>query len=230
MSGFERAAVMSIDGFGDFASTTTGLGEGTGIDVRDRTLFPHSMGIVYTTVCQFIGYDQYGDEGKVMGVAPTARTPTATSSTGRAVLEPGGRFRLNLEYFVHHTEGVDYSFDGDGRPQTVAPLYSPAFVRQFVRAGLATELTHATWISPARSRLAWSGLISRTAGMGCADRLRESMSSGRGGAEQRGQRDDFPGDALPRRSTCSLAPATTARRSAPPIGCITRCSSGRAPS
>ena len=70
VSEFDRAAIFSVDGFGDFASTLTALGHENQIDVLDRTLFPHSLGIVYTMICQFIGYDQYGDEGKVMGLAP----------------------------------------------------------------------------------------------------------------------------------------------------------------
>jgi carbamoyltransferase len=45
-------------------------------------------------------------------------------------LKPNGRFALNLDYFLHHTEGVDYSFDGDGKP-TVAPLYSKKFIDKF---------------------------------------------------------------------------------------------------
>ena len=70
VSGFDRAAILSVDGFGDFASTLTGVGRGNDIEVLDRVLFPHSLGILYTMVCQFIGYDRYGDEGKVMGLAP----------------------------------------------------------------------------------------------------------------------------------------------------------------
>jgi carbamoyltransferase len=130
VSGFDRAAIMSIDGFGDFASTLTAVGHGTQIDVLDRTLFPHSLGIVYTMICQFIGYDRYGDEGKVMGLAPYGE-PVYEDFFNRLVrLLPGGRFELNLDYFLHHTEGVDYSFNEDGTP-TVAPLYTQAMVREF---------------------------------------------------------------------------------------------------
>jgi len=130
VSPFERAGLLSIDGFGDFASTMTGVGQDRQITVFDRTLFPHSMGIVYTAVCQFIGYDQYGDEGKVMGLAPYGQDTYREFFDRLVRLDAQGRFRLNLDYFVHHTEGVDYSFDGDGRP-TVAPLYSAEFVKQF---------------------------------------------------------------------------------------------------
>jgi carbamoyltransferase len=142
VSGFERAAILSIDGFGDFASTLTAIGQGTDIRVLDRVLFPHSLGILYTMVCQFIGYDKYGDEGKVMGLAPYGQ-PSYDDFFNRLVrLKPGGRFELDLDHFLHHREGVDYSFDEAGNP-TVAPLYSEAMVRQFgpprVRHGELTQ-------------------------------------------------------------------------------------------
>jgi carbamoyltransferase len=130
VSEFDRAAVLSIDGFGDFASTMTAVGDGTNIEVLDRVLFPHSLGILYTMVCQFIGYDKYGDEGKVMGLAPYGN-PSYTDFFDRLVqCKPNGRFELDLDYFIHHREGVDYSFDADGNP-TVAPLFSEAMVKQF---------------------------------------------------------------------------------------------------
>ncbi len=142
VSPFDRAALLSIDGFGDFASTMTGVGEGNSIRILDRTLFPHSMGVVYTAVCQFIGYDQYGDEGKVMGLAPYGEDVYRDFFDDLVHLEDAGRFRLNLNWFVHHTEGVDYSFDGDGRPN-VAPLFSQEFIRRFgsprVRHGELTQ-------------------------------------------------------------------------------------------
>jgi len=130
VSEFDKAAVLSIDGFGDFASTMTAVGDGTRIEVLDRVLFPHSLGILYTMVCQFIGYGKYGDEGKVMGLAPYGN-PTYMDFFDRLVqCKPNGRFELDLDYFIHHREGVDYSFDADGNP-TVAPLFSEAMVKQF---------------------------------------------------------------------------------------------------
>jgi carbamoyltransferase len=132
VSGFDRAAILSVDGFGDFASTLTASGRGNEIEVHDRTLFPHSLGILYTMVCQFIGYDKYGDEGKVMGLAPYGE-PSYEDFFERLVrLKPNGRFELNLDYFLHHREGVDYSFDEEGHP-SVDPLFSEAMVREFGR-------------------------------------------------------------------------------------------------
>ncbi len=130
VSPFDRAAILSIDGFGDFASTMTAVGEGDRMKVLDRVLFPHSMGVFYTSICQFIGYDRYGDEGKVMGLAPYGTTRYLDFMRELVTTEPGGRFALNLDYFIHHTEGVDYSFDDSGYP-TVAPLFSDELVARF---------------------------------------------------------------------------------------------------
>jgi carbamoyltransferase len=142
VSGFERAAVLSIDGFGDFASTMTAIGQGNDIRILDRVLFPHSLGVLYTMVCQFIGYDKYGDEGKVMGLAPYGQASYMDFFDRLVQLKPRGRFELNLDYFLHHTEGVDYSFDDQGNP-TVAPLFSQAMVKQFgtprIRHGELTQ-------------------------------------------------------------------------------------------
>src|SRR5437660_3761957 len=100
------------------------------IEVLDRVLFPHSLGVLYTMVCQFIGYDQYGDEGKVMGLAPYGQPGYEDFFDELVQLKPKGRFELNLDYFLHHTEGVDYSFNDEGEP-TVAPLFSEAMVKKF---------------------------------------------------------------------------------------------------
>lgn len=125
-SGFERAAILTIDGFGDFVSTLTAVGEGHRFRVLDRILFPHSLGIFYSAVCQFIGYDKYGDEGKVMGLAPYGK-PTYLGLMREVVqLEDEGRFSLDLDWFIHHSEGVDYGATDDGHP-TLAPLYSERF-------------------------------------------------------------------------------------------------------
>ena len=141
VSNFDRAAIFSVDGFGDFASTLTAIGDGTRIEVLDRVLFPHSLGILYTMVCQFIGYSSYGDEGKVMGLAPYGRPVYEDFFDGLVQLKPKGRFELNLDYFVHHSEGVDYSFNDQGHP-TVAPLFSPAMVKQFGQPRIKhTEVT-----------------------------------------------------------------------------------------
>src|SRR5437660_4818808 len=69
-SPWEKAAGFSYDGSGDFVSTMTARCEGNEIQVLDRVFLPHSLGSFYTMICEFIGYSKYGDEGKVMGLAP----------------------------------------------------------------------------------------------------------------------------------------------------------------
>src|SRR5579871_1580347 len=68
-SPFEEAAVISIDGFGDFSSVMWGVGRGNQIEVRGSVSFPHSLGIFYTAFTQFLGFPKYGDEYKMMGLA-----------------------------------------------------------------------------------------------------------------------------------------------------------------
>ena len=70
LSGFDEAACLSVDGFGDFASTALGWGGGGRIEIDQRVYFPHSLGIFYSAITQFIGFPHYGDEYKVMGLAP----------------------------------------------------------------------------------------------------------------------------------------------------------------
>lgn len=144
-SDFDRAAVLSVDGMGDFASTLTAVGEGNRFKVLDRVHFPHSLGIFYTSICQLIGYDRYGDEGKVMGLAPYGEPTFLEDMRDVVRLEDDGKFSLNLDYFIHHTEGVDYSTDDEGRP-SVARLYSDKLTERFgparVRGAEITKRDH----------------------------------------------------------------------------------------
>lgn len=129
VSPFERAAVLTIDGFGDFASALWGLGEGSNIKVLGRVTYPHSLGILYTAVCQFIGFDRYGDEGKVMGLAPYGQPSFAPAMQRLLQLTPDG-YELGLRYFCHHTVGVETGAAEDGSPQ-IGPLFTQALSDEF---------------------------------------------------------------------------------------------------
>jgi len=129
VSPFERAAILTLDGFGDFASALWGVGEGSGIKVLGRVTYPHSLGILYTAVCQFIGFDRYGDEGKVMGLAPLGQAGYADFFEKLLKFTPKG-FELSLPWFNHHTEGVETGSDEYGSP-TFAPLYTRKWIEQF---------------------------------------------------------------------------------------------------
>jgi carbamoyltransferase len=123
VSPFEEAACLSIDGFGDFVSTMRGVGRDRKLEIIDRIEFPHSAGLFYTAITQFIGFPRYGEEWKMMGLAPYGK-PTYVDKL-REVIHPvdGGRFELNLDYFRHHTEGVDMTWD-DGSPH-LGKVFSP---------------------------------------------------------------------------------------------------------
>jgi len=140
VSPFEEAVAVSVDGFGDFASAGWGLGRGGTVEVEDRVYFPHSLGIFYQALTQFIGFPNYGDEYKVMGLAPYG-APTFLPQMRKILrLRDGGGFELDLAYFRHASEKVDYEWEG-GLP-VVGMLYSPALVELLGPArGAAEELT-----------------------------------------------------------------------------------------
>jgi carbamoyltransferase len=129
VSPFERAALLSIDGFGDFVSTMWAVGEGNSIKVLDQVEYPHSTGIVYTATTQFLGFPYYGDEGKVMGLAPYGKPRFMEEFRDLIRTEARGQFRLNLDYFRHHAEGVDMTWD-NGSP-VIGRIYSDRYADLF---------------------------------------------------------------------------------------------------
>ncbi len=95
---WEKAAGFSYDGSGDFVSTMMARCEGNQIEVLDRVFLPNSLGSFYTMVCEFIGYKKYGDEGKVMGLAPYGKD-TYYEHMREIIDLNGGSFQLDLKYF-----------------------------------------------------------------------------------------------------------------------------------
>src|SRR5574337_391985 len=123
VSPFEEAAVCAIDGFGDFVSTSVAVGRGEKLDVLDKVYFPHSLGLLYLAITQFLGFPRYGDEYKVMGLAPYGEPEYADVLRRLIHLKPEGGFELDLSYFRHHSEGVTMTWD-DGEP-TMGIVYTP---------------------------------------------------------------------------------------------------------
>jgi carbamoyltransferase len=122
VSPFQEAVAVSVDGFGDFASAAWGIGRGRGLSLDGRVLFPHSLGIFYQAITQHLGFRHYGDEYKVMGLAPYGQ-PSYLSHMRKLVrLNSDGSFVLNLDYFRHHKEVVSFQWQ-DGPPE-IGPLYS----------------------------------------------------------------------------------------------------------
>ena len=127
-SPFEEAAVVSIDGFGDFSSVMWGVGRGNQIDVKGSVRFPHSLGIFYSAFTQFLGFPKYGDEYKMMGLSAYGE-PRFADKIRDAVKTEGDQVRLNLDYFTHHTDGVAMSWD-NGEP-AIGTVFSQKMVEVF---------------------------------------------------------------------------------------------------
>jgi len=115
-SPWEKAAGFSYDGSGDFVSTMMARCEGNDIEVLQRVFLPHSLGSVYTMICEFIGYTKYGDEGKVMGLAPYGRDTYCQQIDKIVTLKDGG-FQLDLSYFkpLGSNQGMQILPDGTVR-------------------------------------------------------------------------------------------------------------------
>lgn len=110
-SPFNEAAILSIDGFGDFTSTMIATGKGNKIEVLDTVIYPHSAGIFYTALTQYLGFPHYGDEYKVMGLAPYGE-PNYVDELKKVILfKDNGLFELNTKYFKHAKEGVAMSWE-----------------------------------------------------------------------------------------------------------------------
>jgi carbamoyltransferase len=149
VSPFQEAVVVSVDGFGDFASAAWGVGHGTNIEVEDRVYFPHSLGIFYQALTQYLGFPHYGDEYKVMGLAPYGQ-PTHVDAMRRIVrLQDDGAFKLDLQYFRHATERIEYEWE-NGEP-TVGRLFSPALEQLLGPARAATDALTQAHFDIARS-------------------------------------------------------------------------------
>ena len=124
VSPFEEAVVVSVDGFGDFSSAAWGVGNGKDVSIDGRVYFPHSLGIFYQALTQYLGFPHYGDEYKVMGLAPYGK-PTFMDAMRKIVrLKPDGAYELDLAYFRHHKEQVTYQWT-DGSPE-FGDLFAPA--------------------------------------------------------------------------------------------------------
>ena len=127
-SPFEEAAVISVDGFGDFSSVMWGVGKANQIEVRGSVSFPHSLGIFYTAFTQFLGFPKFGDEYKMMGLSAYGE-PRFADRVRQVVRTQDGQCRLNLDYFTHHSKGVEMTWDG-GEP-ALGPIFSAKMSDEF---------------------------------------------------------------------------------------------------
>jgi carbamoyltransferase len=138
VSPFKESVAVSIDGFGDFSSSAWGLCKDEQIKVDKRVFFPHSLGVFYQALTQFIGFPYYGDEYKVMGLAPYGKPEFLEKMRDIVLTEEDGRFKLNLKYFLHHNSKVEYEWDG-GSP-SVGNLFNKNELESLL--GVKTRLSN----------------------------------------------------------------------------------------
>jgi carbamoyltransferase len=99
-SPFEQAALLTIDGVGEWATATLGAGSGNDIEIRKEIHFPHSLGLIYSAFTQFCGFKVNSGEYKLMGLAPYGKPVYANVIRDRLIdVKPDGSFRLNMDYF-----------------------------------------------------------------------------------------------------------------------------------
>lgn len=128
-SPFEESALLSIDGSGDFTTTMIGIGKGNSIHVIDSIDFPHSIGIFYSAFTQLLGFTNYGDEYKVMGLAPYGESKYVEQLKRVVKLTDDGLFTLDLSYFKSAAKGfISY---GENHIPDIATLFSEKTIREF---------------------------------------------------------------------------------------------------
>jgi carbamoyltransferase len=130
VSPFDEAALFSVDSLGDFASTRWGVGRGNHIEPLGAVTFPHSLGLAYTALTQYLGFPKYGDEYKVMGLASFGE-PEFLDLMRELIVSPKRdrmEFQLSRDFFAHHRKGVETAWES-GEPM-VGRLYSDGLVER----------------------------------------------------------------------------------------------------
>jgi len=159
VSPFDGAALLSADGLGDFASTMWGSARGNRMDIADAIAFPHSLGLYYTAVTQYLGFLKFGDEYKVMGLAAYGEPERMEAFRDIVRFEANGEgngFRLGLDYFVHHRSGPGMSWAESDKTPTLGKLFSEEMARKLGAARTPEEplaLRHRNLAASLQARL-----------------------------------------------------------------------------
>ena len=139
VSPFDTSAVLSADGLGDFASFMCALGEGPNMRTLGEAAFPHSLGMYYTALTQYLGFWKFGDEYKVMGLAAYGQ-PEYLEEFRRIVHAHGAHsFRLGLDYFIHQSEGSEMTWRDASSTPVLGRLFSPYLEKRLGPARNADE-------------------------------------------------------------------------------------------
>jgi carbamoyltransferase len=154
VSPFEDAVLLSIDGLGDFASTMWGVAQGSKMRVDGAIAFPHSLGIYYTALTQYLGFWSYGDEYKVMGLASYGQPEYHDCFNEIVKVNGDVGFALDLDHFVHHKTGPEMTWR-DGEP-IVGKLYGDCLTKRLGperQTGAPVEKRHQNVAASLQARL-----------------------------------------------------------------------------
>src|SRR2546425_8440613 len=156
VSPFEQASVLSADGLGDFASTMWATGQANRLEIHGAVAFPHSLGLYYTALTQFLGFWKYGDEYKVMGLAAYGE-PAYLDEFRRIVRSANGTpFSLGLNYFIHHRNGPEVTWRESDRTPSIGRLFSTYIEKRLGaarQAGTPIERRHQDIAATPQARL-----------------------------------------------------------------------------
>ena len=134
MSGFKECNYVTLDGFGDFVSTSIGNFNNNKFNKLKEVQFPHSIGLFYSAITQFLGFDKYGDEYKVMGLSSYGNPSLKKKINEIIMYDKKNLFKLNLKFFKHHNDGIEMSWlEGE-------PIISQIFSNELINL-CSSELT-----------------------------------------------------------------------------------------
>jgi carbamoyltransferase len=139
VSPFERAAVLSADGLGDFASSMWAMGEGPRMRPLGEIVFPHSLGMYYTALTQYLGFWKFGDEYKVMGLAAYGQAEFLEEFRHIVYTNEPLSFRLGLEYFTHQSQGAEMTWRDAASTPVLGRLFSSFLEKRLGPARKAEE-------------------------------------------------------------------------------------------
>ena len=126
LTDFKKAICLTIDGSGDFSSLTISKCNNNEINIIKQIFFPNSLGIFYESMTQFLGFKYYGEEYKVMGLAPYGKPKYFDLLKKYLFRINNGFFELNLSYFNHQKNNFTYNFSN--RPNQVQ-IYNEKFIK-----------------------------------------------------------------------------------------------------
>ena len=109
-SNFKKSALLSLDGFGDFASCALGFGSDDYLDIKHRVYYPHSLGILYQSITQMLGFKNYGDEYKIMGMSALGNNKFEEQFQ-KIITIKDWNYKLNKNYFSYFENGLNFNFN-----------------------------------------------------------------------------------------------------------------------